>query len=408
MKHLIILIFLLPTLLSKAQLQLKSVLHYGRDDDGFSVNRDSIVYTHSSTAFAMADNMPELFNSNYIPLIWLPGGKEFSFLQQDRYLWSSSSATFNLANTIVRTSDFTGKPLADIPTALTELKIVHNYDANGNEIVLKKFINLGSNEWQIMDSVVSTYTATNKLFTRNSYQNVGSSLFLFYQDSVIYDANDRWIQFTQHATDYGQVSLFLHAKNNAFYSGSELISIDCHRNNMSNLFEQTYRQTYQYAGGLLIATNGYEYINGVINPTPVSTSAFMYDSNSNIIQINNNDYGDYYSYYLNYFIPNFVSSITRDGTNATLHSKYEYVSSEASIDEVQTSVITTYPNPTKDMFNISLNEITEIAVYNEKGEIVLTQIGNNQQINLSEFATGIYNLKIQTKQQTFKTSIVKE
>lgn len=70
----------------------------------------------------------------------------------------------------------------------------------------------------------------------------------------------------------------------------------------------------------------------------------------------------------------------------------------ASVKPNEVAIIV-YPNPTKDFINISSSSlIKEIQVYNTLGQEVYSSKANNKQkqINVSNFAKGNYNAKIQT------------
>jgi len=74
-----------------------------------------------------------------------------------------------------------------------------------------------------------------------------------------------------------------------------------------------------------------------------------------------------------------------------------------SVDEVSLSSINIYPNPTSDFLNISFKYPSSktIDLYNINGQLLLTKNVNTLQVelNLSEFNTGIYFLKIVLKEK---------
>lgn len=68
-----------------------------------------------------------------------------------------------------------------------------------------------------------------------------------------------------------------------------------------------------------------------------------------------------------------------------------------SVPEVNKDKLSYYPNPVKDIFNLSYNEdIVSISVMNILGQVVLSQnIGsNNAQINMSTLPSGNYFVKV--------------
>ena len=69
-----------------------------------------------------------------------------------------------------------------------------------------------------------------------------------------------------------------------------------------------------------------------------------------------------------------------------------------------------YPNPTKDIVNIFSDNIQRVTVFNMFGQMVLDAEvnGNQTQINMTGFATGIYMVRIATAEGTVTRNIVVE
>lgn len=79
-----------------------------------------------------------------------------------------------------------------------------------------------------------------------------------------------------------------------------------------------------------------------------------------------------------------------------------------SISLSQVEKLEIYPNPVKDILNISSNDLNQAKIYDCTGRLVKEVIITNQKIDFSDFTSGNYILKIQssTNQETIK--IVKE
>ncbi|MEO6302986.1 MAG: T9SS type A sorting domain-containing protein, partial [Bacteroidia bacterium] len=73
-------------------------------------------------------------------------------------------------------------------------------------------------------------------------------------------------------------------------------------------------------------------------------------------------------------------------------------------------LINVYPNPSNGLFKLELNTTSDIIVINALGAVILNQTMNSgtQNLDLQQFATGIYVIKVVqgNKQQTIK--LVKE
>ena len=72
------------------------------------------------------------------------------------------------------------------------------------------------------------------------------------------------------------------------------------------------------------------------------------------------------------------------------------------------SLITLYPNPTKNVLNISAkNVVNAILVYNVLGEIV-AKTSNKNQIRIAHLKSGMYLVKIETEHSTVTKKIIRE
>jgi hypothetical protein len=75
------------------------------------------------------------------------------------------------------------------------------------------------------------------------------------------------------------------------------------------------------------------------------------------------------------------------------------------------SLIKIYPNPSNGIFNIELDKPCKLKLYNMLGELVFenafTDAGNFQ-INISNLANGIYQLKAENEQRSFYSKLIKE
>ncbi len=71
-------------------------------------------------------------------------------------------------------------------------------------------------------------------------------------------------------------------------------------------------------------------------------------------------------------------------------------------------LVTVYPNPTKDILNIDLNEeVKSMAIYTVDGKLIKT-VYSTKSIDIAELATATYLLKIISEKKTHSTLIIKE
>ena len=74
-------------------------------------------------------------------------------------------------------------------------------------------------------------------------------------------------------------------------------------------------------------------------------------------------------------------------------------------DAVTSDVVTVYPNPASEVLNIQGFDPVEVQVFNALGQLVKT-IKNENQINVSGWAEGVYVLRIATADgKTFERKV---
>ena len=68
-----------------------------------------------------------------------------------------------------------------------------------------------------------------------------------------------------------------------------------------------------------------------------------------------------------------------------------------------------YPNPAKNIINIKYNsEIEKISIFDYLGKEILTQIQNNNEINVENLSKGIYTIEIQLENEKVSKKFIKE
>lgn len=86
----------------------------------------------------------------------------------------------------------------------------------------------------------------------------------------------------------------------------------------------------------------------------------------------------------------------------------DYVAPKPPTPIVSSDIIV-YPNPTYDLVNINLPNYSnyEIKLFNDVGEIIYQNIGNQKVVDLSGLPIGLYVLKIITSDKTVSEKIIK-
>lgn len=120
------------------------------------------------------------------------------------------------------------------------------------------------------------------------------------------------------------------------------------------------------------------------------------DDDNDISNITINESGDYYLVY------------TLKEANCIRDTTETIQASVVGLDEViEDKYISVYPNPTDGALSIIMDDIQQVIIYNQLGEVVSTinDINNLQINNLSE---GYYTLLIHTHKNIYRSSVIKK
>lgn len=125
-------------------------------------------------------------------------------------------------------------------------------------------------------------------------------------------------------------------------------------------------------------------------------------------------------HFLDYPSPNFSYDLTDifqykfDG-NGTVYFDNVYFTTDiiSNIDDFATSSIRVFPNPTKDMWNLQVENttISSVEVFDMTGKNVLSVAGNNANrlaINSAALKTGLYVAKVVTPAGIATKKLIKE
>lgn len=97
------------------------------------------------------------------------------------------------------------------------------------------------------------------------------------------------------------------------------------------------------------------------------------------------------------------------GTNSATgcyHTSYATVMANVGIDEVDSELLTVYPNPTSAMLNVKSSEaVKSIVVFSTTGQQVM-RLAGEQQVDLSSLANGTYVVRVELANGTVGTRTV--
>jgi outer membrane protein assembly factor BamB len=104
-------------------------------------------------------------------------------------------------------------------------------------------------------------------------------------------------------------------------------------------------------------------------------------------------------------------ALADNGTLVISSSEYviAFSSGTTAIENISFEEYTIYPNPAKDYLSISgLNENTNVAIYDMTSKLIYNKHVSNNQIDISNFQSGIYIVKIETAKGIITKKFVKQ
>lgn len=101
------------------------------------------------------------------------------------------------------------------------------------------------------------------------------------------------------------------------------------------------------------------------------------------------------------------------GTVTDTHTETVSVTVGSSVEEIAGSMVKLYPNPAVNELTIDLGQINEteamLTIVNIHGQVVLsTKVNTNElnKINVSNYANGVYNVKVQTENAVYSQKLI--
>ena len=108
-----------------------------------------------------------------------------------------------------------------------------------------------------------------------------------------------------------------------------------------------------------------------------------------------------------------------DGTpeNSFEITNIQYSGDQASFDvhflhdglpEYDKNNVLVYPNPAKDVLNLSLNDVSRVEIYDLMGRIILSETNPDSELNVSLLQQGVYFVKIFTDNESHSVKFIKQ
>ena len=97
------------------------------------------------------------------------------------------------------------------------------------------------------------------------------------------------------------------------------------------------------------------------------------------------------------------------GCSITAYNWFLTLSNDNFVTNSENNKLQIYPNPAKNIINIKYNsEIEKISIFDYLGKEILTQIQNNNEINVENLSKGIYTIEIQLENEKVSKKFIKE
>lgn len=164
--------------------------------------------------------------------------------------------------------------------------------------------------------------------------------------------------------------------------------------------------TYDHSGGKCSVTGGYVY-RGTMYPNLIG-KYFFADYCSGDIGWIDADHNLEFLTNTNYSIPAFG-----EGANGELYvvgnsTIYKIVGETMSINDLDKTNISVYPNPVVNQLNIQSNKpVNEVAIYNIEGKLIASHNDNLQKIDFTNYPKGVYLVTVTTGKVTKTQKVIK-
>lgn len=97
------------------------------------------------------------------------------------------------------------------------------------------------------------------------------------------------------------------------------------------------------------------------------------------------------------------------GCSIVAYNWFLTLSNDNFVTNSENNKLQIYPNPAKNIINIKYNsEIEKISIFDYLGKEILTQIQNNNEINVENLSKGIYTIEIQLENEKVSKKFIKE
>lgn len=164
--------------------------------------------------------------------------------------------------------------------------------------------------------------------------------------------------------------------------------------------------TYNHSGGKCSVTGGYVY-RGTMYPN-LTGKYFFADYCSGEIGWIDADHNLEFLTDTNYSVPAFGEDMSGQLYVIGDETIYKIVGETMSVNDLDKTNISVYPNPVVNQLNIQSNKpINEVAIYNIEGKLLATFTGNADKIDFANYPKGVYLVTVTTGKVTKTQKVIK-
>ncbi len=368
---------------------------------------DSTQYYYTNWYGSMLENPPLFGNpfASYIP-DWSPPKLAFGYTSSERHVGYVPTITIE-ENTL---SYNTSNQLTTSEMTSGSIRSLFSYNPNGlvSEIV---FESNGTGPWVEYHRFEYEYDQVGRLTRQyNEYPFYNS----YRIDSIFYQGNSSEYNRLVRYRSTDNITYNQDSETSVTFNGTEQVQANYYKdqdNNPQTPLNWLYRGNYTWNSGLLTTLDLYIISNGNLPSSP--DASFNYTYNSANYPLTKSEAVSSqtiltYNYDNDVFITSIVSQGLTVNQNWYTDRLWEY-SYESTLDVPKTPEIklNVYPNPSADIVFIESDQVQSIQVYNNQGQLVLSQ-DNVNKISIGHLPAASYQIVVTTPQGISTATIVKK
>ena len=221
-----------------------------------------------------------------------------------------------------------------------------------------------------------------------SQQNVGTGNLWTVVSNTTYGFTTKTLRYSWNSANDANVWFYTQGIN---LTGGTAYKISYDYGATGTTFPERLKVAYGTSASAAAMTNAIDDHSSVDNATPINNVVEFTPATSGVYYFGFNAYSEADQFYL--FVDNIVVDVQL-GNNSFDNSNFTY-----------------YPNPVKDVLNLSYNQnISQVEVYNLVGQKMTSSSfdATTAQVDMSTYASGVYVVKVSSNNTTKTIRVIKE